>query len=29
VHRIMRRLNAESRYAAVQTVCQSGIRATI
>lgn len=29
VHRIMRRLNAQSRYAAVQTVCQSSMRATI
>jgi DNA-binding NarL/FixJ family response regulator len=29
VHRIMRRLNAQSRYAAVQTVCQSSISATI
>jgi DNA-binding NarL/FixJ family response regulator len=29
VHRIMRRLNAQSRYAAVQTVCQSNITATI
>jgi DNA-binding NarL/FixJ family response regulator len=29
VHRIMRRLNAQSRYAAVQTVCQSDIAATI
>jgi DNA-binding NarL/FixJ family response regulator len=29
VHRIMRRLNAQSRYAAVQTVCEKGIPATI
>jgi DNA-binding NarL/FixJ family response regulator len=29
VHRIMRRLNAESRYAAVQTVCEKSIPATI
>ena len=29
VHRIMRRLNAQSRYAAVQTVCQSNITTTI
>jgi DNA-binding NarL/FixJ family response regulator len=29
VHRIMRRLNAQSRYDAVQTVCQSSMRATI
>lgn len=29
VHRIMRRLNAQSRYAAVQTVCQSSMSATI
>jgi len=27
VHRIMRRLNAESRYAAVQTVCESNFPA--
>jgi DNA-binding NarL/FixJ family response regulator len=29
VHRIMRRLNAQSRYAAVQTVCESNFPATI
>ena len=29
VHRIMRRLNAQSRYAAVQTVCDSNLPATI
>jgi two-component system, NarL family, response regulator NreC len=29
VHRIMRRLNAQSRYAAVQTVCESNLSATI
>jgi DNA-binding NarL/FixJ family response regulator len=29
VHRIMRRLNAQSRYAAVQTVCQGNLSATI
>ena len=29
VHRIMRRLNAQSRYAAVQTVCESNLPATI
>jgi DNA-binding NarL/FixJ family response regulator len=29
VHRIMRRLNAQSRYAAVQTVCESSLPATI
>jgi DNA-binding NarL/FixJ family response regulator len=28
VHRIMRRLNAQSRYAAVQTVCESSISST-
>jgi two-component system nitrate/nitrite response regulator NarL len=28
VHRIMRQLNAESRYAAVQTVCEGGFGAT-
>jgi DNA-binding NarL/FixJ family response regulator len=29
VHRIMRRLNAQSRYAAVQTVCENNLPATI
>jgi two-component system, NarL family, nitrate/nitrite response regulator NarL len=29
VHRIMRQLNAESRYAAVQTVCESGFGANL
>jgi DNA-binding NarL/FixJ family response regulator len=29
VHRIMRRLNAQSRYAAVQTVCESNLAVTI
>ena len=29
VHRIMRRLNAQSRYAAVKTVCESNLPATI
>ena len=29
VHRIMRRLNAPSRYAAVQTVCESSVSSTI
>ena len=29
VHRIMRRLNAQSRYAAVQTVCEGNLPATI
>jgi DNA-binding NarL/FixJ family response regulator len=29
VHRIMRRLNAQSRYAAVQTVCDNNLPATI
>src|ERR1700730_4589777 len=29
IHRIMRQLNAESRYAAVQTVCEGGIGATL
>jgi DNA-binding NarL/FixJ family response regulator len=29
VHRIMRRLNAQSRYAAVQTVCESNPGSTI
>jgi DNA-binding NarL/FixJ family response regulator len=29
VHRIMRRLNAQSRYAAVQTVCERNLPATI
>jgi DNA-binding NarL/FixJ family response regulator len=29
VHRIMRRLNAQSRYAAVQTVCESSLPLTI
>jgi DNA-binding NarL/FixJ family response regulator len=29
VHRIMRRLNATSRYAAVQTACESSLSATI
>jgi DNA-binding NarL/FixJ family response regulator len=29
VHRIMRRLNAQSRYAAVQTVCETNLPATI
>jgi len=29
VHRIMRRLNAQSRYAAVQTVCEKNLPATI
>lgn len=29
VHRIMRRLNAQSRYAAVQTVCESNLPAAI
>jgi DNA-binding NarL/FixJ family response regulator len=29
VHRIMRRLNAQSRYAAVQTVCEKSMPATI
>jgi DNA-binding NarL/FixJ family response regulator len=28
VHRIMRRLNARSRYAAVQTVCENGLHST-
>jgi DNA-binding NarL/FixJ family response regulator len=29
VHRIMRQLNAESRYAAVQTVCEGGFGADL
>jgi DNA-binding NarL/FixJ family response regulator len=29
VHRIMRRLNAQSRYAAVQTVCENNLPATV
>jgi two-component system nitrate/nitrite response regulator NarL len=29
IHRIMRQLNAESRYAAVQTVCEGGLGATL
>jgi two-component system, NarL family, nitrate/nitrite response regulator NarL len=29
VHRIMRQLNADSRYAAVQTVCESGFGASV
>jgi DNA-binding NarL/FixJ family response regulator len=29
VHRIMRQLNADSRYAAVQTVCDQNLPATI
>jgi len=29
VHRIMRQLNADSRYAAVQTVCEGGFGATV
>lgn len=29
VHRIMRRLNAQSRYAAVQTVCDTNLAATV
>jgi DNA-binding NarL/FixJ family response regulator len=29
VHRIMRRLNAQSRYAAVQTVCQNNLTSTM